>query len=63
MTIALLGYWLPGFGTASVLGLTTPLRGVGVWIGLATGLLVVAVLLAVRWVRRERLGLTAVHPA
>jgi MATE family multidrug resistance protein len=63
MTIALLGYWLPGFGTAIVLGFFTPLRGVGVWIGLATGLLVVAGALLTRWLRRERLGLTLVGAA
>jgi len=63
MTIALLGYWLPGFGTAIVLGFFTPWRGTGVWIGLATGLLVVAIALLTRWVRRERLGLTLVHGA
>ena len=57
MAIALLGYWLPGFGTAVVLGFYTHLQGLGVWIGLATGLLVVAVLLVRRWHRREILGL------
>jgi MATE family multidrug resistance protein len=59
MTIALLGYWLPGFGTAVVLGFFTPLRGMGVWIGLAIGLAVVATLLLIRWSRREALRLTA----
>ncbi|WP_068093992.1 MATE family efflux transporter [Novosphingobium rosa] len=59
MTIALLGYWLPGFGTAVVLGFFTPLRGMGVWIGLAIGLAVVATLLLIRWSRREKLRLTA----
>lgn len=57
MAIALSGYWLPGFGTALMLGLFTPLRGSGVWIGLAVGLLVVAVLMVRRWWARERLGL------
>lgn len=57
MGIALFGYWLPGFGTAAALGLATPLAGVGVWIGLAVGLVVVAALLTLRWHRRERLRL------
>jgi len=57
MTIALLGYWLPGFGVSVALGLGTPMRGLGVWIGLATGLCVVAALLWLRWNARERLGL------
>jgi len=57
MIIAVAGYWLTGFATAVVLGLTTPLAGVGVWIGLAAGLTVVAVLLVWRWHWRERLHL------
>lgn len=57
MAIALLGYWLPGFGTAVALGFATRLQGMGVWIGLAVGLTVVATLLLRRWHRREILGL------
>lgn len=57
MTIALFGYWLPGFGLSLGLGLVTPLGGLGVWIGLAAGLVVVAILLLHRWRRREALGL------
>jgi MATE family multidrug resistance protein len=45
MLIAMLGYWLPGFGTSLALGFGTPLRGFGIWIGLATGLAVVSALL------------------
>ena len=58
MWIAAFAYWVPGLGTSLVLGFLTPLEGVGVWIGLATGLTVAAVLLGWRWHRRERLGLT-----
>ena len=57
MIIAICGYWLVGFSTAAWLGLATPMRGVGIWIGLALGLVVVALLLLQRWHRRERLGL------
>ena len=57
MVIALIGYWAVGFTVSVVLGFWTPLAGVGVWIGLAFGLLVVALLLVDRWRRRERLGL------
>ena len=58
MWIAAFAYWVPGIGTALVLGFMTPLAGVGVWMGLATGLLVAAILLGWRWHRREALGLT-----
>jgi MATE family multidrug resistance protein len=36
MWIAAFAYWVPGIGTALVLGFYTPLAGIGVWIGLAT---------------------------
>ena len=49
-------YWVPGIGMSIGLGFFTPLEGTGVWIGLATGLFFAAVLLIVRWYRREALG-------
>ena len=57
LVIALFGYWAVGFTTAIGLGFYTPLKGLGVWIGLAIGLVVVAILLTWRWHRREALGL------
>jgi MATE family multidrug resistance protein len=57
MAIALFGYWAVGFVTAIWLGFYTPLEGVGVWVGLAVGLVVVAAMLTWRWHRREQLGL------
>ena len=57
MVLALFGYWVVGFATAVLLGFGTPLSGLGVWIGLATGLVVVAALLLWRWARRDRLDL------
>lgn len=59
MLVALFGYWVVGFGTAIALGFRTPLAGVGIWMGLAAGLLVVSILLMWRWSARDRLGLTA----
>jgi len=38
------------------LGFATPLGAVGVWIGLALGLAVVAILLMSRWLNKERRG-------
>lgn len=58
MWIAIFSYWVPGIGLSIGLGFFTPLAGIGVWIGLATGLAFAAVLLLWRWMARERLGLT-----
>ncbi len=58
MWIAIFSYWVPGMGVAVVLGFYTPLEGLGVWLGLATGLVCAAALLTWRWHRREALGLT-----
>ncbi|MBA4354307.1 MAG: MATE family efflux transporter [Novosphingobium sp.] len=57
MAYALFGYWVPGIGTALGLGLFTPLGGLGVWIGLMVGLVVVASLMLWRWKHRARLRL------
>jgi MATE family multidrug resistance protein len=57
MLIAAFGYWVAGFGTAVFLGFRVGWQGVGIWIGLAVGLLVVSVLLLWRWSARERIGL------
>jgi multidrug resistance protein, MATE family len=57
MIYAGLGYWGIGLPLGVLLGFGTPLQGLGIWIGLATGLAVVAVLMLRRWTRRDRLGL------
>ena len=57
MLLALTGYWVVGFGTSALLGFATPLAGLGVWLGLAVGLVVVSLLLLHRWQARARLGL------
>lgn len=59
MILAGLGYWGIGLPLSAALGFWTPLAGSGIWIGLATGLTVVAVLMLWRWSQRERLGLVA----
>ncbi|GGC33722.1 multidrug resistance protein NorM [Novosphingobium marinum] len=58
MWIAVFSYWVPGFGIAMGLGFGAELAGIGIWLGLATGLVVAAFLLVRRWTRRDRLGLT-----
>lgn len=57
LLIALFGYWVVGFGTAILLGFGADWGGVGIWTGLAVGLLVVSALLLWRWRARGRLGL------
>ena len=61
MLVAGLGYWGIGLPMGVILGFPLGLGGAGIWIGLAGGLAVVAVLMTVRWTRRERLGLVALH--
>jgi MATE family multidrug resistance protein len=58
MWIAIFSYWVPGIGAGIGLGFFTSLQGIGVWIGLATGLAFAAILLLSRWMARERLRLT-----
>jgi MATE family multidrug resistance protein len=57
MLYALFGYWAVGMGVGVGLGFGLGWEGVGIWTGLASGLAIVAVLMLVRWTRRERLGL------
>ena len=49
MYIAIVGYWLVGMPTAYLLGFVFDLRGVGVWLGLAAGLVFVAIVLILRY--------------
>ncbi len=57
MILAGIGYWGIGLPLSAALGFMTPLAGRGIWIGLVTGLSVVAVMMLWRWWDRERLGL------
>ena len=57
MVYAGIGYWGIGLLLGVALAFQGGLAGFGLWIGLATGLTVVAILLLARWLRRERLGL------
>ena len=63
MIVAVVGYWPIGFAIGAVLGLTTPLGGVGVWIGLAFGLAFVAVITTYRFHHRDRLVGGYMEPA
>jgi multidrug resistance protein, MATE family len=57
MIFALFGYWAIGLGVGFALAFSLDWRGVGIWVGLAAGLAVVAMLMLWRWTRRDRLGL------
>jgi MATE family multidrug resistance protein len=59
LIFALVGYWGVGLGIGAWLAFGRDWQGVGIWIGLASGLAAVAVLMIGRWLLRERLGLTA----
>ena len=55
MIYAAIGYWGVGLPLGVLLAFHFGLNGVGIWIGLATGLAVVAVLLLARWLRRDHI--------
>ena len=57
MVFAAFGYWVIGIGVGTGLAFPGGMEGLGVWIGLASGLAVVALLMLIRWQRRARLGL------
>ncbi|HTE35516.1 MAG TPA: MATE family efflux transporter, partial [Reyranella sp.] len=59
MVYAGIGYWGISLPVGIVLAFVLGLGGIGIWIGLAAGLVVVAILLVVRWLHRDRLGLVA----
>lgn len=57
MVIAAFGYWGVGFVVGCIAAFGFGLGGLGVWIGLALGLALVACLATLRFAARERLGL------
>ena len=58
LVFALVGYWVVGLGIGSWLAFDRDWKGVGIWVGLASGLAAVAALMLARWIMRDRLGLT-----
>jgi MATE family multidrug resistance protein len=55
MIYAAIGYWGIGMPLGVGLAFWLGMRGVGIWIGLSSGLAIVAVLLLARWLRRDRI--------
>jgi multidrug resistance protein, MATE family len=62
MLFALVGYWGIGLPLGLLLAFPLGLNGIGIWVGLSTGLAVVACLMIRRWLRREALGLLLPRP-
>jgi MATE family multidrug resistance protein len=62
MLFALAGYWGIGLPLGLLLAFPAGLNGIGIWIGLSTGLAVVACLMIRRWLHREALGLLLLRP-
>ena len=60
MVYAGIGYWVIGLGIGVTLAFPLGWGGIGIWLGLASGLAVVAVLMVARWIRREKLGLVSI---
>jgi multidrug resistance protein, MATE family len=57
MLFAGFGYWVIGIGLGGWLAFSQKMEGVGIWIGLAVGLGIVALLVLWRWQGRDRFGL------
>lgn len=62
MYLALFGYWGVGLPLGALLAFRGGFGGIGVWIGLASGLAIVAVLMTQRW-RKHIARIFAAHPA
>ncbi|MER8499507.1 MATE family efflux transporter [Mesorhizobium sp. M0204] len=56
MIYAAIGYWGIGLPLGVLLAFRFGFHGVGIWIGLSSGLAVVAALLLARWLRRDRIA-------
>ncbi|WP_027060682.1 MATE family efflux transporter [Mesorhizobium loti] len=56
MIYAAIGYWGVGLPLGVLLAFHFGFHGVGIWMGLSTGLAVVAALLLARWLRRDRIA-------
>src|SRR4051795_9784115 len=58
LIFALVGYWGVGLGIGAWLAFGQDWKGLGIWVGLASGLAAVAALMLARWLLRDRIALT-----
>lgn len=56
LLVAVFGYWVIGMPIAYILAFKLGFGGLGIWYGLAAGLAVVAVILLIRFMGREKFG-------
>ena len=61
MIYAAIGYWGIGMSLSLLFAFKLGFGGTGIWIGLASGLAVVACAMIHRWMRRARLGLVSAN--
>ena len=61
LAMALIGYWGIGAPLGLALAFLTPLEGLGLWIGIAAGLVAVSTMLFARWRSKERAGFPALQ--
>jgi MATE family multidrug resistance protein len=61
LVFALFGYWIVGLGIGVWLAFGRDWKGIGIWVGLASGLAAVAALMLARWVMRDRLRLVVLR--
>ncbi len=57
LIFAAVGYWGVGLGIGTWLAFGADWKGLGIWIGLASGLAAVALLMLTRWCMRDRISL------
>jgi multidrug resistance protein, MATE family len=61
MIYAAIAYWGIGLPLSVVFAFWLDMKGAGIWMGLLAGLAAASILLVVRWLRREKLGIEIIH--
>lgn len=61
LIFAVVGYWVVGLGVGAWLAFSADWKGIGLWVGLASGLAAVAAMMLARWMMRGRLDLAGLR--